>query len=63
MDQKSRDELFAELLQRVRASTSRTQEALRQLNEEFERSERRKREIASYYRERRLQRLLGGDAT
>jgi cell shape-determining protein MreC len=62
MEQQSRDELFAELRQRVLASRTRTQESLRQLNEEFERSERRKREIASYYRERRLQRLLRSGA-
>jgi hypothetical protein len=62
MDQQARGELFAELLQRVRANRSRTQEAQRRLNEAFERSERRQREIEREYRERRLKRLLAQDA-
>jgi hypothetical protein len=59
MDQTSRAEFFAELEQRVLTSRKNTAEIIHDLNEAFLREERTKREITAYYRERRLQRLLG----
>jgi ferritin-like metal-binding protein YciE len=59
MDQTSRADLFAELEQRVLTSRDNTAQIIRDLNEVFQRAERAKRDIAAYYRERRLQRLLG----
>lgn len=63
MGQKSRAELFAELEQQVLDSIRNTQQIIRELDEEAQRSNRRKREIASYYRQRRLERLLRSEAT
>lgn len=62
MDQKSRAELFVELEQRLLASRKNTQEAIRRLDEVFYAAEREKREIASYYRLRRIQRLEASHA-
>jgi hypothetical protein len=61
MDQKSKAERLAELRQELLLSIRNTDDIIRNLNEGFERSERRKREIERSYRERRLKRLLDQD--
>jgi hypothetical protein len=62
MEQKSRAERLAEIRQELLLSIRNTDNIIRNLNEGFERSERRKREIRRSYRERRLRRLLAQDA-
>lgn len=62
MDQKSRAELFAQLERDVLASIENSDRIARNLNESFDRSERRKRQIEADYRQRRLERLLRNKA-
>lgn len=61
MEARTETESWAELEQRALASARRAQEGLRELNEAYFSAERRKREIADYYRLRRLRRLAGLD--
>lgn len=59
MDQQATAELYEELRQQALASMKRTEEIVRKMNDEYYRAEQAKRDIASYYRRRRLQRQLG----
>jgi hypothetical protein len=57
MEAQTDTEFWDEIEQRALASAREVRAAMRELNEVYYRAERAKREIAEYYRLRRLQRL------
>lgn len=63
MDPQAKAELYAELEQRMLDIVRNSEKTLRDFTEAYYGAERRKREIASYYRMRRLQRLSSSHAT
>lgn len=58
MEAQTDTEFWDEIERRALASAQLARAAMRDLNEVYYRAERRKREIAEYYRLRRLQRLM-----
>lgn len=63
MDPQVKAELYAELEQRMLDIVRNSEKTLRDFTEAYNDAERRKREIASYYQRRRLQRLSSSHAT